>query len=400
LDVSREIGVLEVGRNLLLVSSSSAIGLGCVAAFWLMGALIASKDVVGQISFVISVSTVFSGTAQLGFGLGKLAIFPKDNRGKILLQFDAIVGLVSMAAIAALWGLKLNLVTYGPIVLGQVSFSMVTYDLLARKEYATASLLTIVCRTLQLAVGLASLWAGHSPETIALAYAAPLLITSPVFGRSVFGGLKLRKRPNLRMDGNLLGNLSGIAVLRTLIGYLDKVIVAFVLGYVVLGEYQFVFQVFLLAQFFPSSVLLYLVPERSSGSIGKSLLAIPMLGAFGTAVLAIVVASVALNTFLPAYSNTLMALVVVSTTIIPATAASFLASELMTSGGTKSLLRSYLLSFCSQYLALLTLTAVAGLEGVAGSLLVGQTVLLMASGFAVKNARKKKARDLSMQEQI
>lgn len=371
----KQVDTLEASFNLVIISVSGGTGLALISLFWFLGAFIAAKDTIGEISYILSMATILAGIAQLGFGMSKMTLIPKSGYHEISKQIDAI-GLMSFLVMSIAVGFILaDVVLFCTIMISQIVFGLVTSDFLANRKYKILAASIIICRVGQLIAGIGTLALGLLPSFVSLSFSLPLMLLAPVFFKSSIDGL-IKKQFNLvRKSWILISHLSGISILKTVSTYLDKIIVGFFFGFTALGDYQFVFQVFIILQFFPATVLSYLVPEKSAGSYGKSLTWIPLIGAILISIAALIGSGPGLLLILPDYVTAIPVIQILSLTVVPATIASIHSATLMTSEKTKYLLLAYVVSTVVQYGTIISAIPILGLIGVGFGLFIGQVAL-------------------------
>ena len=383
-----EISKTEASRNLFMLSISAGVSLGFLSLFWIIGAWVAEKDILGEVSFLIATATVFAGVSQMGLGMSKMAIFPKTKDNRVLEEFDAISAIVTFIVILVLGVLTGRLFLFAIMVISQVAFGLSIYNFLARKQYLLYSLLGIVCRVSQVTIGLFLLVANFEPEFVALGYSLPMLIMGPIFFRNVIKAIASRSISIALEYKSIIVNMGGVSLVRTLSNYLDKVLIGLLLGFVILAEYQFIFQVFILLQFFPSTVMSYHIPEKSSGVRSSTLTVMPFIGSSLIAILALVGSQPFISFFFPSYIVTIPSIWIICITVVPATLASILISTMIANDRISGLLLSYSLSIVVQYILIIVMTPFIGLLGLSLGLMSGQFALLFVTAFFTWNNRK------------
>jgi O-antigen/teichoic acid export membrane protein len=273
-----------------------------------------------------------------------------------------------------------NLLLSFILVYPQVAFSLTLSEFLAKRDYTSHAIYNTSCRTIQLLAGIGALAASFDLEVVITLYSLPMLIFSPNFFRNLIQGVKSVDLSLIRAHKSTYLHLGTYIALSTISGYLDKVVIGVAFGFAALGEYQFVMQIFRLAQFLPSVIWNYSVPERASGASDSSIIRIPLLASILLAIAAFFASGPFIGLVYPNYISTVPTVWVFCFAIMPATLASLYCSALVEIGATKELVAVYSLGSLVQFAAIISLMPFMGFIGLGFSFLVGQ-VLLSASAF-------------------
>ncbi len=364
--------------RLFVMAIASGVNLLSLALFWFVGAALMAKDAFGEVAFALSVSNVVSSIVVAGFGMTVQTVHPRGTDPHVLPVFNAIV-LLLLLPVALPVATLAGSMYYVPMVFGQTSFSMTTYDLLARRRYLHFSGWSAGCGVGMAVAGIYGVLTGQPPLTVALMYSLPPVLLGMEFLRSAAHGLRHLSLVPLRAHWQLVCTLGAVTVARTLSSYLDKLVVGAWLGLTTLGEYQFVSQVFMVLLALPATTRNYLIPETASGAATGRAVLLSVLMSVVLAVLSVVAAPVLIPSVFPQYADTVATLCVVSLAVVPATLASTYVARLLAADHTTGVLVSYGGALGGQYACMVLVVPSLGLFGLGLALLAGQVAFFLCA---------------------
>ena len=129
---------------------------------------------------------------------------------------------------------------------------------------------------------------------------------------------------NTKIDFSLLKSRSGFIINNYAISIsgrvgssIDKVIIAPLLGFTLLGNYSLALQLFVVLLIIPSIIFKYILPEDSSGNPNKQLKKFLILLSVGLATCGIILSPLVIPTFFPKFVTAVDAFQIMSISIIP-----------------------------------------------------------------------------------
>ena len=141
---------------------------------------------------------------------------------------------------------------------------------------------------------------------------------------------------NTRIDFSLLKprkgfiiNNYGINVTGAVGGQIDKLLIAPILGFELLGNYSLAMQFLVILLLFPTIIFKYLLPQDASGKNTENLKRNSVFVSIGLAVFGIVVLPLIIPVLFPKFIDTIIAIQIVSVVVIPATIQVFYESKLL-----------------------------------------------------------------------
>jgi len=369
--------LLYKNKNLILIIITNIINLAINGSFWLLGAFFLTKEIYGQITLILSISFLTSSLAVFGFGYGILIFGSQDNYEYWTPTYNVTILFLSILFGSIIGIIQNHWWEYTIIVIGHSIYAINPIDQLAQKKYKKFSLWLITCGGLRLLLSVIGILNYFDPLFIIILYSLPPLLIGITFYHNVGKGLKNYRISNIKKKSKNIIVLGGIALQRNLFSYLDKIIIAFWLGSIILGEYQFVFQIFLILQFIPAAIQNYLISEKVDSLIKSNTFKLSIILSITLIILIILFAKPLINWVFPKYSNVTNAIYIISFTIPFSSIASIYISTLMVNKFHFSLFISYILSLIFQYSAMLILVPLIKIEGIALSLLVNQISLFI-----------------------
>jgi O-antigen/teichoic acid export membrane protein len=213
----------------------------------------------GHINYIIAIGSLAASISLLGLNTAVTTLLPKGNlRFGIQANQLILISSTICAIIAAFYSWFLVFFVFG------MSFWMMTsYELLGEKKYRKYALNVIGARGTQLVLSLI-LFYYFGTMGIVIGFVISFFVfsrkyfsTVPKFSKD-FEEIKRHFKTFLHLYSY---NLSNAFLL-----YFDKLIIAPIFGYAILGYYQLSFQFLMFFSMIPISFYQYLVPEEASGS--------------------------------------------------------------------------------------------------------------------------------------
>ena len=340
----------------------------------------------GLVNYYIALASVFSAIALMGLDATIITYMAKGEK-RIWYQANSLI-LVSGLIVTGV--LSVFQWSAGLLSIAMVFFMMALAEALGKKKYREYAFLSVGQRIIQIALSL-------------LLY-FPFGILGIVFGyflgNLIFSYRYIKFIPNfsLQIDSikekrNFALHSYGFNLIRNFTTYLDKIIVAAIFGYYVLGLYQLGFQFFMFLSIIPLSLYYYLLPEESSG---KDKTKIELYG-FGIAVIAATAVFFSIpyliGNFFPSFIDSTPIVRIMSLAVIPSTIVAMLNASLLGKGNSKTVLIAGLIYIISLIIALITLGQIMGTLGLAVTLVIAQSI--QAAYLLFKRNTKAKTQFLS-----
>lgn len=295
------------------VGLTDMVGTGIVAVFWFYIASQLGPENYGELTYLISIASLASGIALFGsnYTVWVMAAKKIDIQATIFL----ITGISSIIGSVIVFIFFLN-VGVSLVILAYVLLSLVLSDFLGKKLYRTYSKYVIIQKILMVIFGISFYYfIGESWILIgiALSYVHMIypLIKTAKKSKINFKLIKEKKQ--------FIINNFAVSVGKTLYGSLDKLIVAPLLGFAILGNYSLGYQFFTIINLLPGTATKYLIAQDASGIKNKKVKKIMVLASVGMAILGSTVAPIILSFIFPKFIEAVEIIRIISWAAIPMT---------------------------------------------------------------------------------
>ena len=349
------------------------VGLGNITAslisgiFWFYFASLLGAEQYGEISYYIAIAGIASTISFLGLGNAVIVYTAKGEKIQPpLFIIGSISGIVTLIAVFLIFS-QIGMSLY---VLGYVIFSLATSEILGKKQYKNYTGYLITQKILM--VGFALFFYYYiGLEGVILGIALSFF---PYFKR-IYTSLKTDKinfslvRPRL----GFIINSYALDVTRTFSGYTDKLIVAPLFGFAILGNYQLGIQILAILTILPGIVYQYILPRDSSGDSNKKLKKITISVSIILAILGIILAPIILPIMFPKFIVAIEVIQIVSISVIPSTINLMYISKFLGNEKSKIILIGSGIFLLVQIIGILVLGELLGVNGVAIALVLGSS---------------------------
>lgn len=348
------------------IKNFSAVGIGRVitlalqALFYLLLARLLEPQNYGELNVILALAGTASIVSLFGLHLSSQIYLAKKN----YLVNDQITTLFLVSTSAA----ALILVFIEPVVaLLSVALSFFTMNqgyLLGLKKYKNFMVFSILKSATYFVI----------PFLLYFAFG----IYGIVFGMAVshfIASLPILKHITIRSFFTLknyykvlIHNFAVVAGLQLPL-VADKLLIAPLFGFFIVGIYQFNLQVYIALESLPGVLALYLITEESGGTRHRKLSYIVIVASILLAAIAIALAPILVPIFFPKYSEGIPALQVVVLSIIPQTITAIYSSKLLARESTK-IGYSAIVSISSLLFLIVVLGKIFGLIGLSLAVLI------------------------------
>jgi O-antigen/teichoic acid export membrane protein len=322
---------LSSHKGLIYITLGNLLGAAATGAFWLLLALIQNADEYGKTNYEISIASLAASAALLGLNTTVTTYVAKGS-SKINVQANQLI-LIS-SGIAAMIVAFFNWIL-GFFVIGMAFWMMSTYELLGRKMYKQYAFVNIGARASQLFVSIL-LYYFLGITGIAIGF----IISFLIFSQRYFISTKEFSRDFSEVKNKIKFSLNiySFNMSNAFLLYFDKLIIAPLFGYAVLGYYQLGFQFLLFLGMIPISFYQYLIPEESSGLKKSRVRFLGLLVSIGLTAILFLSSPWILQYLFPHYMASLDSMRIMSIGIIPMMIVWTLNSKFLNVGDTKYVL--------------------------------------------------------------
>jgi len=355
-------------KGLTTMGAATFITNGLGGLFWFYMASLMGTEGYGQVSYYIAIAVIGSRISLLGFANTMMVYSAKGVKIQPPIYLIAILGSIITSLI--LFFVFLYDVGISLYVIGFVTFTLITSDLLGRKQYKSYAkylisqkiILIILAVILYHTIGLTGVILG-----IAISFLPYSFVIYKEFKNTKIDFSLIRNRAKFVTNtfANDLSEMFG--------GYLDKLIVAPMLGFVLLGNYQLGIQFMLVFQIVPVMFYHYLLPKDARDESNTNLRKYIMLFSIIICILAIILSPVVIPILFPEFTESVPVIQILSVAIIPFTASAILNSKFFGMEKTKFVLTGSIILVTVQIPSIIGLTTLYGINGAAVSILLANT---------------------------
>ena len=300
-------------KGLLSIGFADIVGSAISGLFWLYIASQVNPDVFGELIYFISIA----GLAQLVSLIGSsnaLTVYTAKN-----VKIQSTLFLISLLATAislATITIFFNRIDAGLLAVGFVLFSLVNSVILGNKLFVKYSKLVLSQKILTLILGLGLYFVFDVYGIIyglALSYIPHLVIFVKEFSRTKIDFTLLKTRRGFIINNYVMNLTAGLG------GTVDKLIIAPVLGFALLGNYSLAAQMLTMMMMFSAVVYKYLLPLDASGESNKKIRQIALVISIIIATLGVTILPNVIDWLFPKFIDAKDAIQIMSLGVVPGT---------------------------------------------------------------------------------
>jgi len=300
-------------RGLTAIGFSDIVGSAISAIFWLYIASILGAENYGTVSYFLAIGGMASTISLLGSQTTLTVYTAKNVKIESTIYLITIIsGIITSTVLFFLFS-SFGLSTYA---FGAIIFGLVNGELLGRKLYKSYSkyILTQKILMVGLAIGLY-----HIIGINGIIFGIGLSFFSYSF--KIYQGFK-----DSKIDFGLLKSRVGFIINNyilelssTLNNSLSKLIIAPLLGFTLLGNYQLGLQLFSILFILPSIIYKYTLTHDASGNSTKKIKNATIITSAGITVLGVLLAPIIIPPLFPKYTQVIDIIQILSFAMVPAT---------------------------------------------------------------------------------
>lgn len=315
------------GKNIfepLLLGSGNLIASLIGGLFWLGLASIITATSYGELNYYIAAATLASSFSIAGLNFTTTTYLSKGFE-KIVGQANIVV-LILGSISAIILAIIINHIPAALLVLSLSSFLMTGAEFLGRKNYKGFSILIIANRSAQVIVSL-SLYYLFGIDGIIIGYALTSLVFSYPFFRSIRSASLSFEEIKRRMRFSLHSYSEPVSL--SIATNADKLLIAPIFGFEILGLYHLGFQFLMFLTVIPASLNQYLLPQEASGIERKGIRTFGLVLSIVLAVILFFTLPLIIEQFFPKYTEATSLAQLMILAVIPLTMNSLMNTRLL-----------------------------------------------------------------------
>jgi O-antigen/teichoic acid export membrane protein len=359
-------------KNIAAVSSGDIFGSAMSAVFWFYLASQIDPISYGEIFWFLGIAGIFSTIAMFGT-INTITVYSaKKIQIQSTLNFISLSASVILSLIVIVLFPSFFTIDVGIILIAYVINTLAIGDLLGRKQYTGYSKYTLVQKGLTLGLGFLFFYLfGYEAIIFALACSYVFYIKRIY---SIFREMKIDFSLVKQRMGFITNNYFTFILTGAIGGgQLDKIIVAPLLGFAILGNYSLALQIINLMMIFPSILYKYLLPEESTGTSNKQVKIFLIIFSIFISILGIFIAPMLVENFFPKFIEAIDAIKIMSLVVIPGSIALILEAQFLGKEKSKIVIIGTGISLVFLTIGMIVLGSWFGITGVAWSLVIATT---------------------------
>ena len=368
-------------KDLASIGFANIVGTGISAIFWLYLASVIEPAEYGEIHYFIAIA----GLGQIISLIGSSNVLTVYTAKKIKIQatlfsISLLVAVVSAIVITVIF-FRFDV---GLLVLGYVIFELVNAVLLGRKAYTKYSKYFLTQKTLMVVLGIGFYYLIGFDGILygfVLSFMPYTVLIYREFKETKIDFSLLKSRKGF-ITNNYAMSLSG-----RMGSTVDKLIVAPLLGFTLLGNYSLALQLFVVLYMIPVIIYKYLLPQDASGKSNKKLKQTAVLMSVGIALFGVVLFPHIIQNFFPKFIEAVDAIQIMSIAIIPAMISLLYTSKFLGLEKSKFILISKIIVTSSLITGFIILGPIFGIIGLA-SVFLSVSVFEASFLFSISQIKK------------
>lgn len=296
------------------------------AIFYLLFAALLEPERYGELNYLIALASTVALVSRFGLNF-TVTIYQAKENSQISNQINTLA--IVSTSIASIFLLFVN--EFAALFSLSVSFFMMYHgNLLGLKRYKSFMFNSILRTSLIIIIPLL-LYFVFDISGIILGMA----ISNFISCLSFFKIIKISSFLHLKNYTKIIIHNFGVDASTGLSSVVDKLLVAPLFGFLIVGIYQFNIQILLMLSVLPTILYSYLLSEESSGASHKKITLFAVIISVVIAVLTFTFSPMFVNQFFPKYSDGIFSLQIIVLSVVPLTLSSYFNAILQARESTK-----------------------------------------------------------------
>ena len=364
--------VIKKLKDIGAIGGGDIFGSMMSAVFWFFLASQIEPEQYGEIFWFLGIAGIFSTIALFGTVNTITVYTAKKVKIQSTLYAISLLASVILSLIVIVIFPSFYTIDVGIILIAYVINTLAIGDLLGRKQYTTYSKYILVQKGLTLGLGFLFYFLfGYEAIIFALAISYVFFIKRIYL---VFKEMKINLKLVKEKIGFITNNYFAFLLSGAIGGQVDKIIVAPLLGFAILGNYNLALQVINIMMIMPSIFYKYLLPEEATGTKNKQVKIIIIIFSIFMSILGIFIAPILIESFFPKFVEAIDAIKIMSLVVVPGSISLILESQFLGNEKSKIVMIGTGISLAILTSGMIILGSWIGISGVAWSLVLATTV--------------------------
>jgi len=363
--------VIKKLKDIGAIGGGDIFGSMMSAVFWFFLASQIEPEQYGEIFWFLGIAGIFSTIALFGTVNTITVYTAKKVKIQSTLYAISLLASVILSLIVIVIFPSFYTIDVGIILIAYVINTLAIGDLLGRKQYTTYSKYILVQKGLTLGLGFLFYFLfGYEAIIFALAISYVFFIKRIYL---VFQEMKINLKLVKEKIGFITNNYLTFLLSSAGGGQVDKIIVAPLLGFAILGNYSLALQVINIMMIMPSIFYKYLLPEEATGTKNKQVKIIIIIFSIFMSILGIFIAPILIESFFPKFVEAIDAIKIMSLVVVPGSISLILESQFLGNEKSKIVMIGTGISLAILTSGMIILGSWIGISGVAWSLVLATT---------------------------
>jgi O-antigen/teichoic acid export membrane protein len=300
-------------KALTSIGLADIIGTGISAFFWFYLATLIEPSQYGEIHYFIGIATIASVISLFGTQNTLVVYTAKNVKIQATFYFiSLVVGAISSLAIIIIF----YRIDAAVVLLGYVINTLAIGDLLGKKSYNSYAKYILTQKVLTLVLGLGFYFifgVDGILYALSLSYVAFVIQIYKGFRSLNINFSLLKPRIGFIVNNYAIGVVAGFG------GQIDKIIIAPLLGFAILGNYSLALQVISVLTIFSTIIFKYLLSHDASGNQNKKIRRYTVYSSISASFFGMLVLPFVIPYFFPKFIEAVQPIQIMSLGIIPYT---------------------------------------------------------------------------------
>jgi O-antigen/teichoic acid export membrane protein len=372
-------------KGLLSIGITDIVGTAISAIFWFFLATFIEPDEFGEIFYFIGIAGIAAYISLIGTQNTIIVYVAKKIKIQSTLYLLSLIvgGISSIIIIMIFYRVDVSL-----ILLGYIINTLALGDLLGKKLYNSYSKYFLIQKILTLVLGFGFYFLFDVQGIIfalALSYIVYSIRVYKVFKKSKIDFSLIKPRLSFIVNNYIMVLAEGTKT------PIDKIIIAPLLGFALLGNYSLAMQVIGVMLMFSSIIYKYTLSHDASNNPNKKLKKISILISIGISILGYTLSPIIIPEFFPKYTDAVIAVQIMSFSMLPTMINVIYISKFLGAEKSKTVLFAKLISLITIVTGTVILGSILGMTGLALAYLISviiETCILALMNFKIEKREK------------
>lgn len=372
-------------KELLELGSGDVIGNALTAIFWFYLASQIDPNNYGELHWFLSIAAMLSSVASIGNITTLTVYISKQIPIQSTLNFISLIFSAFLSVIVIIFFPSFFIIDSGILLVAYVINTLVIGDILGRKKFKDYTIFTISQKGLTLVIGIFFFYL-FGYESIIFA----IIISYIMHYKRLISLVK-----KIKIDYELLktkkeyifNNYISFSILSSTLGagQIDKIIIAPLMGYTILGNFSLGMQIISILLMISNIFYKYTLSHDASESDTKKLKITLIIISIIISMTVFFFGPNLIIMFFPNYIELEKSIGVLSLIIIPATVGLMIQSKILAAEKSRIILLNSIVTFVALFASLVVLAPMFGMIGIAFSLLISQCLRVIILGISILN---------------